>query len=129
MSINSEIIGKSYLSPTLLNIFNPSTPIPWKAYGDVRGLNAPPLNIVAPDSLMVLAIISTCSYDSTLQGPAITTTLLPPILTPFTSIIVSSLLILRFTFLNGSWIRITLSTHLYAYKLLISNAAVSPTTP
>ena len=46
--------------------------MPWKEYGDVRGLKAPPRRIVAPASLHAWQDASTCSGVSTEHGPAIT---------------------------------------------------------
>ena len=46
--------------------------MPWKEYGEVRGLKAPPRRIVAPASLQAIAVSITCSGVSTEQGPAIT---------------------------------------------------------
>ena len=73
-------------SPTIdrcsARYFKPSTPSPWKEYGDVRGLNAPPRSIRAPDSFRYAPSDSSISRDSTAHGPAITTTPLPPISSP-----------------------------------------------
>ena len=45
-------------------------PRPWKAYGEVRGLNAPPRRIVAPADFAICAASRVCSADSTAHGPA-----------------------------------------------------------
>src|SRR4029453_6271713 len=45
-----------------------------KLYGDVRGLNAPPRKILAPDSLTIVAMDRICSLLSTEHGPQIRTT-------------------------------------------------------
>ena len=50
-SINSDTIGNPVASLAATRISNPADPIPWKAYGDVLGLNAPPLNRLAPAAL------------------------------------------------------------------------------
>ena len=76
--------------------------MPWKEYGEVRGLNAPPRRIVAPASLQAFAVSITCSGVSTEQGPAITAKWPPPINTPPTLITESSGWNLRFAFLYGS---------------------------
>ncbi|SCI34666.1 Uncharacterised protein [uncultured Clostridium sp.] len=89
-SINSDTIGSPVASLAATRISNPADPIPWKAYGDVLGLNAPPLNRLAPAALAALAISITCSLLSTEHGPAITARCPPPILTPPTSITESS---------------------------------------
>ena len=47
-----------------------STPRPWKAYGLVRGLNAPPRRIVAPAAATASAVSNSCSRLSTEHGPA-----------------------------------------------------------
>ncbi len=60
---------KSYLSLICLSILRPSTPKPWKSYGDVRGLNAPPRINFSPLACKFLATASTCSNDSTEHGP------------------------------------------------------------
>ena len=49
----------------------PSALSPWKSYGDVRGLNAPPRSIVAPEALTLFATEIICSSLSTEHGPAI----------------------------------------------------------
>ena len=51
-------------------ISRPARPRPWKAYGDVRGLNAPPRMIVAPADRAIRAASAVCSFVSTAQGPA-----------------------------------------------------------
>ena len=76
--------------------------MPWKEYGEVRGLKAPPRRMVAPASLTALAVANTCSGVSTEQGPAMIAKWPPPIFTPLTSTMVSSGWNLRFAFLNGS---------------------------
>ena len=55
VSINSDTIGSPVASLAATRISNPDDPIPWKAYGDVLGLNAPPLNRLAPAALAALA--------------------------------------------------------------------------
>ena len=52
--------------------------MPWKLYGLVRGLNAPPRSAVAPADFTARAVATICSSLSTLHGPAITPTCLPP---------------------------------------------------
>ena len=72
-------------SPVSLRaIFNRSSPSdlsPWKEYGEVLGLNAPPRSRVAPDALMLFAISTICSSLSTEQGPAMMCRLPSPMLT------------------------------------------------
>src|ERR1051326_8485293 len=65
--------------------FKPGSPIPWKAYGDVRGLKAPARIIFAPALATDSAMVWICSRDSTEHGPAATTTSGPPTFKPRTS--------------------------------------------
>ena len=65
--------------------FNPSSSKPWKAYGEVRGLKAPPRRIFAPPALAIRAHSLIWSNPSIEQGPAIVTKLPSPIFTPSTS--------------------------------------------
>ena len=51
---------------------------PWKLYGLVRGLNAPPRRPVAPASLTMWATSRICSRLSTEHGPAMTPIWPPP---------------------------------------------------
>ena len=76
----------------------------------MRGLYAPPLNIFEPFALVFKAIVCACSKLSTEHGPLITASSLPPILTPFMSITVSSFLNSRLTSLYGLEIGIISST-------------------
>ena len=66
------------------------SPWPWKEYGEVRGLNAPPRRTRAPPACTARATVPTCSRLSTEQGPAITITSGLPTLTPPTSTTVSA---------------------------------------
>jgi hypothetical protein len=76
---------KSYLSLVFLSIFNPSTPNPWKSYGDVRGLKAPPLINFSPLACKSAATASTCSCDSTEHGPKTNDLLPSPIIPPLSN--------------------------------------------
>jgi hypothetical protein len=67
-----------------------SSPWPWKAYGEVRGLKAPPRSTRAPEAATDLATLMTCSWLSTEQGPAMTMTSGPPTFTPAMSTMVSA---------------------------------------
>ena len=49
-SITSVMIGRPVSLRASSSICKPSTPSPWKAYGEVRGLNAPPRRKLAPDA-------------------------------------------------------------------------------
>ena len=80
----------------------PASPRPWKLYGELRGLNAPPRRILAPARLTAAAVVSTCSSDSAEHGPAMTITSSPPIRTSPTTTTVFSGLKVRLASLYGS---------------------------
>ena len=116
-------------SATSRSILRPSSARPWKSYGLVRGLNAPPRRNFAPPALTALAASRSCSMLSTEHGPAMTTTSLLPILTPSTSMIVSSGWKWRLTSLYFSVMRTVFST---PSSMLTSRLAIflrSPMTP
>src|SRR2546422_6656424 len=106
----SRLASARYLSP--------SSSSPWKEYGDVRGLKAPPRKTRAPAALTFAATSSTCPRDSTEHGPAITTISLPPIRTPSTGITVASRRTSRLASLKGWRIGCTASTHSSDSRLL-----------
>ena len=54
-SITSVMTCISNSSAAWRMYFSPSSSSPWKAYGDVLGLNAPPRKIVAPPALAIRA--------------------------------------------------------------------------
>ena len=90
-SLKSSISRKSISSVTIgspVSLFadesmsSPALPSPWKAYGEVRGLNAPPRSIVAPAAFTDFAMLTICSSLSTLHGPAMTEKFPPPNLAP-----------------------------------------------
>ena len=83
------MIGRPVCSRASASSSRPFSPSPWKLYGEVRGLNAPPRMIRAPAALTAWAVSSTCSRLSTEQGPAMTTSSLPPISTSPTLTMVS----------------------------------------
>ena len=61
-----------------LRMWRPSTPSPWKEYGEVRGLNAEARMISSPRSRSMRADVMPCSSLSSAQGPPkITRSLLP----------------------------------------------------
>ena len=64
----------------------------------------------APAALTASATSSTWASDSTEQGPAITTTALPPIATPLTKTSLGSSRTSRLASLKGCWTGITDST-------------------
>ena len=69
-SMSSVTSGSPVSARASFKITSASSPSPWKAYGDVRGLKAPPRSIVTPSALTQRAVSSVCSRDSTGQGPA-----------------------------------------------------------
>ena len=70
-SISSVTTGRPVSSLASRRIVSASSPSPWKVYGEVRGLKAPPRSIVAPASATARAVSSVCSRYSTVHGPAI----------------------------------------------------------
>ena len=93
--MTSVISLRSWRSAADRSIFRPASPSPWKLYGELRGLNAPPRRIFAPARLTAAAVASTCASVSAEQGPAITMTSSPPMRTSPTSTTVFSLLNVR----------------------------------
>ncbi|MPM71896.1 hypothetical protein SDC9_118867 [bioreactor metagenome] len=108
--IISVTIGSPFLEPASLSISSPFSFKPWKEYGEVRGLKAPPRNSEAPASLTDSATEFICSSVSIEQGPAITANFLPPICTLPTLTTVFSGWNIRLARLKGSCTRITFST-------------------
>ena len=102
---------------------------PWKAYGDVRGLNAPPRRSAAPAAFTDCATERICSRDSTEHGPAQMTNFGPPIATAPTRTTVSSGWNLRFARLYGSWTLTTRSTSSSDEISCSGTRDVSPTRP
>lgn len=91
------ITPKPYSFETSFRILSPSRPKPWKSYGDVRGLYAPPRISFNPFSWIVAATAATCSYDSTAHGPNTKEGAPVPINSPLTLMTVSSDFSLRET--------------------------------
>ena len=108
---------------------SPSALSPWKSYGEVLGLKAPPRSSFAPLALTALATSIIWSRLSTEQGPAIKAKFPPPIFTPLTSTIVSSGWNFRLAFLYGSLIRVTDSIISSPLSRSISTLVVSPIKP
>ena len=77
-SIISLKRGNEVISEASFSIFNPSSPNPWKLYGEVLGLNAPPLKPFDPASFAAIAVSIVCSCVSALSGPAIIAISSPP---------------------------------------------------
>ena len=94
-SSTSVTTGSPTSSRTSARMRSPSTPRPWKAYGDVRGLYAPPRSSVAPARLAMQADSSVCSAVSTAHGPAMKVNVSGPIGTPPTRTVVRSRVVLR----------------------------------
>ena len=129
VDINSVTIGRLVSCFAIFNNSNPSSSKPWKLYGDVLGLKAPPLKKFAPDFFTAFAISTTCSSLSTEQGPAIIPRCPPPTFVPFTSTIVGSGWNNLLAFLYGSCTFTIFSTHLNVNNSSGSIYDVSPTKP
>src|SRR6476619_1154968 len=86
-SRTSVTIGICTSSRTSARMRSPSTPSPWNAEGEVRGLNAPPRKRVAPACLAIRADSSVCAGVSTAHGPAMKVKVSGPIGTPPTRIV------------------------------------------
>jgi hypothetical protein len=108
--MSSVTTGRPVSSPASRKSWSASTPSPWKVYGEVRGLNAPPRSIVAPAAATTRAVSSVCSRYSTEQGPAMSPNASSPICRPLTSITVGSGTSSRATSLYGLRIGTTWST-------------------
>ena len=83
-------IGSPVSSLASARISRPLDPSPWKAYGDERGLKAPPRKTVAPAAATARAVSSVCSRVSTVHGPAMSPKKPSPIRRPRTSMTVAS---------------------------------------
>ena len=68
-SISSVTTGKPVSSRASPGSRAPRRRAPGSAYGEVRGLNAPPRSIVAPAAATARAVSSVCSRYSTEHGP------------------------------------------------------------
>ena len=111
-SMASVTIRSPNRSRTSAMIFSASSPSPWNAYGEVRGLYAPPRKNCAPAAATCSAIVNACSRDSIEHGPAIIASFAPPIVAsvPANRITVSSSFTSRLTSLYGFETRITSAT-------------------
>ena len=78
-STTSVTIGSPVASRTSARITRAAEPRPWNAYGDVRGLKAPPRSSVAPAPRAISAASIVCSADSTAHGPAMKVNVSGPI--------------------------------------------------
>ena len=79
LSTTSVTTGIPVASRTSARISRPRTPSPWKAYGEVRGLNAPPRSSVAPAACAICAASRVWLGVSTAQGPAMKVNVSGPI--------------------------------------------------
>ncbi len=109
-SITSETSFRFSAFAASRSIRSPSSPSPWKLYGELRGLNAPPRKIFAPARRTAAAVARTCVSLSAEHGPAMTITSSPPIRTSPTVTTVSSGLKVRLASLYGSEMRSTSCT-------------------
>ena len=78
LSTASVTIPNPNSSRTLARIFRPASPSPWKLYGEVRGLYAPPRNRRTPVVFNRSATVKHCTSLSTAQGPATNAKCGPP---------------------------------------------------
>src|SRR5690606_39148545 len=101
MSATAATFATSSGVVTSVTIGSPRAPRPWKAYGLVRGLYAPPRSTCPPEPLTIAAASSVCSRLSTPQGPAATTKRPLPVFTPPIITNESSCLNSREASLNG----------------------------
>src|SRR5450759_4281718 len=129
MSMTSDTSLRLWRSAADLRSRSPSSPSPWKLYGLLRGLNAPPRRIFAPARFTAAALASTCSSLSAEQGPAMTMTSSPPIRTSPIVITVFSVLNERLASLYGSVIRCTSWTPSRTSSSAVSNWRDPPTAP
>jgi hypothetical protein len=86
--MTSVTTGIPVSARTSARMRRPASPRPWKAYGEVRGLNAPPRSRDAPAAWAIRADCRVCSGSSTVHGPAIRVNVSGPIGTPPTEITV-----------------------------------------
>ena len=78
LSSASVTIFSANFSRTSAIICKPSSPRPWKAYGEVRGLYAPPRKNCAPARATRSATAKLCSRLSIEHGPAMIASPGPP---------------------------------------------------
>src|SRR3954469_9491610 len=129
MSITSVISFRLCRSAADFSRRRPSSPRPWKLYGLLRGLNAPPRSTFAPARFTAAALDSTCSSLSAEQGPAITITSSPPIRRSSMTMTLFSVLKDRLASLYGSVIRCTSCTPSSTSRSAVSNCRDPPTAP
>ncbi len=128
--ITSVITGRPVWRRASARWRSPARPSPWKAYGEVRGLKAPPLRMWPPASRTARAVSSSISSFSTLHGPAISTTSSPPMVRPLARVItVSERRNSRPLSLYGRVIRTTSSTDWSWVKASFTEKGSWPITP
>src|SRR5574338_731618 len=110
MSMPSDTSLSPCRSDAPRSIRRPSSPSPWKLYGELRGLKAPPRSTFAPARFTAAAVDSTCASFSAEHGPAMTITSSPPIRRSSITTTVLSGLNVRLASLYGSVIRKTSCT-------------------
>ena len=76
--VASETTARPNASATRRSSGRPSSPRPWKAYGEVRGLNAPPRSRRAPAWCAAAAAATRSGSFSTAHGPSIRVHSSPP---------------------------------------------------
>ena len=108
--MTSVMTGSPVRSRASARSRRPAMPSPWKAYGEVRGLNAPPRRIVAPAAATASAVSNSCSRLSTEHGPAIIVSDPSPMTASRTRMTVSSGWNSREVSLNGRLIGVTVAT-------------------
>ena len=81
-AMTSVTIARPVASRAVASILRPSSLWPWKLYGLVLGLKAPPRRPVAPWAFRVLASATIWISFSTEHGPAMTAILTPPTSNP-----------------------------------------------
>ncbi len=101
VSISSVTTPMPVRSRTFLRIASPSRPRPWKAYGLVRGLNAPARSIRTPRASRNSAVWKISFSLSTEHGPATTVNVPGPTVACGNRITVSSRCISRLASLYG----------------------------
>src|SRR5215831_4546223 len=128
-SVTSVTTGRPTSSRTSASIARPAWPSPWNAYGEVRGLYAPPRNSVAPAFLAIRADARVCSAVSTAHGPAMSVNVSGPIGTPPTRTVVRRGWFCADTSLYGAVIRIVSVTPESPLTSSVSSTSSVPITP
>ena len=128
-SMTSVMTARPVRSRASTRYPRPSAPRPWKEYGLVRGLNAPPRSTVAPAARTASAVSSSWSRLSTEQGPAMMVRPPSPIDRPRTRTTVSSGWNSREASLKGLLMGVTVSTPGSDDRWFITWSLRPPTSP